>query len=380
MSALNEILSAELSPRWLWAQVPAAWRAFADWWRAEFRDFLPAPLSGWLGSTTGPIIRLAVESDGVRIEAIAARGRLRHETTIAWSDYSLTALDHYLVRVGLRRSDAALELVLPAASFFFRAFEVPVQAQAHVHAIARQELEHRTPFLADSVHLGMVIAPRQKGSPTLTVRQTVVQHDFVVAAASRLGLSVADIHGVAPAERASEDGACSISLRPEAKREVAFGRRLIHFLLAAALAIAVLDAGFFWWRQERAVAAIEHEIAGVREQALLVRGLEQEVERIGLAFNALEKKRTSVSAADLLRETSRLLPEHSWATEWRFRDGSISMTGFSAAATELVALFEKSPLFTQASLDAPITFDAANGRERFSLVIHARSRSVVTQP
>src|SRR5690242_20604345 len=122
MSALNEILSAELSPRWLWAQVPAAWRAFADWWRAEFRDFLPAPLSGWLGSTTGPIIRLAVESDGVRIEAIAARGRLRHETTIAWSDYSLTALDHYLVRVGLRRSDAALELVLPAASFFFRAF------------------------------------------------------------------------------------------------------------------------------------------------------------------------------------------------------------------------------------------------------------------
>jgi general secretion pathway protein L len=360
--------------------VPAAWRIFADWWRGEFRDLLPAPLSAWLGGATGPSIRLAVESNGVHVEGISARGRLRHETTFAWSDYSLTALDNYLFRVGLRRSDAILELVLPATSFFFRAFEVPVQAQGRIHAIARQELERRTPFLADGVHLGMVIAPRQKGSPTVTVRQTVVQHDFVAAAANRLGLSVADIHAVAPAERDSAGGTCSISLRPEAEREVPFGRRLIYLLLAAAVAIAALDTAIFWWRQERTLATIEAEIAGVREQALRVRALEQEVERIGATLNALEKKRTSLSATDLWRETSRLLPEHSWATDWRFRDGSISMTGFSAAATELVGLFEKSPLFTQASLDAPITFDAANGRERFSLVIHARTGSLVMQP
>jgi general secretion pathway protein L len=377
---MNDILSAELSPRWLWAQVPAAWRAFADWWRGEFRDLLPTPVGAWLGGTTGPIVRLVVESNGVRVEGVSGSGRLTHETTIAWSDYSLSALDQYLFRVGLRRADAILELVLPATSFFFRAFEVPLQAQGRIHAIARQELEHRTPFAADSVHLGMVIEPRQKGSQTLTVRQTVVQHDFVAAAAGRLGLSVADIHLVAPAKSDTNSGACSISLRPEAEREVPFSRRLISLLLATAVTIAGLDAAFFWWRQERAITAIEEEIAGVREHALVVRGLEGEVARIGSTLRVLEKKRTSLSAADLLRETSDLLPDHSWATDWRFRDGAISMAGFSSAATELVGLFEKSPLFTQASLDAPITFDAASRRERFSLVIHARTGAPATQP
>jgi general secretion pathway protein L len=49
------------------------------------------------------------------------------------------------------------------------------------------------------------------------------------------------------------------------------------------------------------------------------------------------------------------------------------MAGFSATATELVGLFERSPLFTQANLNAPITFDAATGRERFSLVVRVRT-------
>jgi hypothetical protein len=56
------------------------------------------------------------------------------------------------------------------------------------------------------------------------------------------------------------------------------------------------------------------------------------------------------------------------------------MAGFSAAATELVGLIEKSPVFSQASLDAPITFDAVNGRERFSLVVHTRADAPSEQP
>ena len=68
-----------------------------------------------------------------------------------------------------------------------------------------------------------------------------------------------------------------------------------------------------------------------------------------------------------------MLPDHSWATDWRFQNGSVSVAGFSATATELVGLFEQSPLFMQARLNAPITFDPTNGRERFSLVVHLRA-------
>jgi general secretion pathway protein L len=268
-------------------------------------------------------------------------------------------------------------VVLPETTFFRRSFD-SVRACERVHAIARQELEHRTPFHAESVYLGMVIEPRQKDSQTLTIRQTIVRRELVEETVRRLDLSLAEISFVAPMGD-KDSPAYSISLRPEADREVPF-RRVLRILIVAALIIAGLDAALFWWQQERTITAIEAEIALVRERALVVRGIEQEIARIRSALSTLEKQRASLSSVDVWRETSRVLPDHSWVTDWRFRDGLISMAGFSAAATELVGLFEKSPLFTQANLDAPITFDAVNERERFSLVARTRADAPSGQP
>ena len=296
-----------------------------------------------------------------------------HTGLIPWAGYSVSALDRYLSRMGFKRSDGKIGVVLPSTAFFHRSFEIPVRAREHVHAIARQELEHRTPFQADSVHLGMVIEPRQRNSETLTVRQTIVRRDYVEAAVRRLDLPLESIHFVASAVGDNDSLQYSVSLRPETGREVPFSKRLLHISIAAAVTIAAADAALFWWRQERAITAIEAETAAVRERALVVQGLEQEIDRTRSVLRVLEKKRVSLSAADLWRETSRVLPDHSWATDWRFQDGLVSMAGFSTTATELVGLFEQSPLFTQASLNAPIAFDAATGRERFSLVVHVRA-------
>ena len=295
------------------------------------------------------------------------------KVTIAWSDYSIPELDRHLFQIDLKRSDGIIGVVLPPTTFFRRSFEIPARARERIHAIARQELEHRTPFQVEGVYLGMVIEPRQKDAETLTIRQTIARRDVVEAAVRRLDLPLADISFVAPAAGADDSLACAISLRPEPDREVPFTKRLLHILTAVAIIIAGVDAALFWWGQERAITAIEAQIAVVREQARAVRGLEQEIARIRSALRTLEKQRASLSTADLWRESSRLLPDDSWATEWRFQTGLVSMAGFSAAATELVGLIEKSPLFAQARLDAPITFDAANGRERFSLVVHTRA-------
>lgn len=379
MSTLTDILFADLSPGRLWAQVPVAWRGFADWWRSELLAFLPESLVAWLGGTAGPVIRLSVETNGVRVEKVSATGPVEHSGTIAWSDYSVAALDRYLFQIGLKQSDRVIGVVLPRAAFFRRSFEIPVQASERLHAIAAQELEHRTPFDAESVHLGMVIEPRHRDSKTLTIRQTIVRRELVEATARRLDLPLADIHFVAPATDDNGSSPSFISLRPQAYREVSFTKRLLQIMTVAAVIIAGLDAALFWWKQERTITAVEAAVAVVREHALVVRGLEQEIVRIQSALRALEKQRDSLSTADVWRETSRLLPDHSWATDWRFRNGVVSIAGFSAAATELVGLFEKSPLFTQANLDAPITFDAANGREHFSLVVRTRADALSAQ-
>jgi general secretion pathway protein L len=379
MNALTDILSTEVSLSRLWAQAPAAWRTFASWWRSELFCLLPESLVAWLGGTAGPVIRLDLETNGVRVEGVSTTGRVSQGGTIAWSDYSVAELDRSLLRIGLKRSDAIIGIVLPETTFFRRSFGIPVRAYERVHAIARQELEHRTPFQAESVYLGMVIEPRQKDSQTLTIRQTIVRHELVDEAVRRLDLSLAEISFVAPMDD-KDSPASSISLRPEADRQVPFTRRVLWILIVTALVIAGLDAALFWWRQEHTITAIEAEIDLVRERALAVRGIEQEIARIRSALVTLEKQRASLSSVDVWQETSRILPDHSWVTDWRFRDGLTSMAGFSAVATELVGLFEKSPLFTQANLDAPITFDAANERERFSLIVRTRADAPSGQP
>src|SRR5262245_31696866 len=199
MSAVTDILSTDVSLSRLWAQAPAAWRGFANWWCSELFGLLPESLVAWLGGTAGPVIRLGIETNGVRVEGLLAAGRVAQSGTIAWSDYSLPELDRYLVRIGLKRSDAIIGIVLPETTFFRRSFEIPVRAYARVHAIARQELEHRTPFQAECVYLGTAIEPRQKDSQTLTIRQTIVRRELVEEAVRRLDLPLADISFVAPA-------------------------------------------------------------------------------------------------------------------------------------------------------------------------------------
>jgi len=379
MSALTDILSTEVSLSRLWAQAPAAWRAFASCWRSELFSLLPESLVAWVGGTAGPVIRLGLETNGVRVEGVSTTGRVSQNGTIAWSDYSVAELDRSLLRIGLKRSDAIVGIVLPEIMFFRRSFGIPVRAYERVHAIAKQELEHRTPFQAESVYLGMVIEPRQKDSQTVTIRQTIVRRELVEEAVRRLDLSLAEISFVAPMGD-KDSPASSISLHPEADRQVPFTRRVLWILIVTALITAGLDATLFWRRQEHTITAIEAEIDLVRERALAVRGIEQEITRIRSALVTLENQRASLSSVDVWQETSRVLPDHSWVTDWRFRDGLISMAGFSAAATELVGLFEKSSLFTQANLDAPITFDAVNERERFSLVVRTRADAPSGQP
>ena len=68
-----------------------------------------------------------------------------------------------------------------------------------------------------------------------------------------------------------------------------------------------------------------------------------------------------------------MLPADSWLTELRVSEIAhkpeqlVAMTGFSSSAADLVALVDKSPLFADAALTAPIALDQTEQRERFAL-------------
>jgi hypothetical protein len=368
VSTVRELLFTDWSPALVRAHARAGARRLAAWWLAEFRDLLPRAVALRLCDRGQPVIRLQACPDVVRIDVVSPAGRVMHSADIARADYSAAALDRHLVALGRERHGAILALVLPESAIFTRTFGIPTRARERLPTIARQELEHRTPFLAADVHLGMVVAAQRDGH-TIMVHQSIVRRDLVEAAARALDLDPAEIAFVTAATPQGAPPAAAIRLRPDSDRKAAKTRRLAAALTAAAALLSCADAALFWWTQERTIATIEARAAGERDKAMAVRSLEEEIARVQLALRTLAERRGRPSVTDLWRETSRVLPDNTWLSDWRRRNGSVSIAGLSAAATALVALFEKSPLFGEASLDAPITVDTVSGRERFSLIL-----------
>src|SRR5262245_512237 len=151
MSAVRELLFADWSVALMRAQLREMFRRFAAWWLAEARLLLPEALIAYFSARGGPVVGLVPTDDGVRVELSSVPRRPPRSTVIPWADYSPAALDRHLAEAGLTRRDGALGVVLPPSSFFCRTLDVPLRARAHIHTLARQELEHRTPFQADHV-------------------------------------------------------------------------------------------------------------------------------------------------------------------------------------------------------------------------------------
>ena len=67
-----------------------------------------------------------------------------------------------------------------------------------------------------------------------------------------------------------------------------------------------------------------------------------------------------------------MLPDHTYLSELRVADGSVSATGFSGDAAQLIRLLDQSALFTGAHLTGAITPDKAEHKDHFSLAFRIR--------
>jgi len=98
------------------------------------------------------------------------------------------------------------------------------------------------------------------------------------------------------------------------------------------------------------------------------------------------QKRDAPGLLDVWEEVSKILPANSWLTELRLteiaqkQDQLVVMTGLSTAAAELVATVDRSPLFADATLTAPIALDSTEQRERFTLQAKLQPKRQIEKP
>jgi general secretion pathway protein L len=342
------------------------------WWLDEFLALFPGRFAEWLTDRGYKKLTLRVEPDGVVLQLLTDRRRPLASVRIAHSVYTPAAIDDFLKAQNLDRGDVVIGMQLPGDHFFSRQLTLPVEAAGSIDEIVAQDLVAKTPFRLADIYHGYQ-SRREDGK--VQVSQWIVRREFVARAVHAAGLNLDDLTFVESSEDGGSDDAPlpTLALQHQTERQP-WLKKTFYALALGVLVLAVSACAHKYWRQQRVLDAIGADLPAAKAKAQEVRAAMSRLEQKQAAIAQLRaQKRDVPGLLDVWEEVSKILPANSWLTELRLtenaqkQDRIVVMTGLSTDAAGLVPLLDRSPLFVDAALAAPIALDAREQRERFTL-------------
>ena len=349
------------------------WRLY----RREFFALLPPATVAWLLETGDRrlIIRAGDGAPEFRFqggspEAFACpsprRKRVRALSLRPWLN---------AVCRGLGRKCSSKFLATPSS---FARFDMPAAAEANLAQLLIADIERKSPFRLSDVVYGHTLKRKPGAADKFVVSLWILRRDIVSQFVEAAGIGWEDLDFVVPAKGGGpEEEGPAIALSrggepPHWFRNVALG------LAAATVLLSVLGSMALIWRTGQATDMLDAEIADVTARASSVRKMaDQAIAESRLLQTLRAERAKGPTFADLWEEVSRILPDGAYLTELRLSEGKnderyVDLVGLAESAVGLPALFEKSPIFADASLTAAITPNAADKREAFSLRVKIR--------
>jgi general secretion pathway protein L len=344
------------------------------WWLTEFLNLFPERTAKWLVGPGRATLVLADDGDARILELLDSDEPICAATRLRSADFSAESIDGFLRTHGVRRGDADIVIRLPQQMFFRRKLILPTQAAASIDQIVAADLVRKTPFRLQDIYHGHSTTT-QGPSGKIVVWQWLVRRAFVHDAASAFNLSVDDVAFVHSS--AGNDAARPtprIALHSNAKNRRSWIKTSVLLLLCSVGLLTVATAVLKYQRQQALIDENDSRIAAARVRAQKVRSEFDRVQgRQNVLLHLRSQRLDAPGLLDVWEEATRVLPTHSWLTELRLtevpekNEQLVAMNGFSAGATDLVKLIDRSPLLADASLTAPVTIDPVEGRERFAL-------------
>lgn len=325
-------------------------------WLNEARETVPPAWLARFGQLAPPVVTIS-RKDG------AVCGMLEGGTAaaeVAWpaQAFSIEAVIEWLNAHQLSRDDVKIQVALEAESFLNRKMLIPRAALGSLQALLAQEIVHRTPFeLADIWHTARAVSDASRGD-LVEVEHWIIRRDRAREALNHFGLRPEEVDalvvsgGVPPAV---------IELRELVVDHPPLARRLVRLAAAGAIATTLLGAMVLEWTAANEMSRLEAAIAELRGQGA---GGETAAQMLAL--------RSVPGVVEVWEELSRLLPDHTYLSEMRLADGSVSTSGFSGDAAHLIRLLDQSALFTGAHLTGAITPDKAEHKDHFTLAFRLR--------
>lgn len=343
--------------------------AFTRWWGEELRGLVPRGLRQLFQRSETRIV-LAAEKGG--LELYEERGsQLR---PLDRKERGPAPAPKVLAQLKARKWRGPIGVRVPLDSCFVRAVELPASARADFGSILSLDLERATPFRAGEVYTAHYVEDERPTGGKLKVRQLVVKREAIVplvADAEAIGLDVnfADTwnesrSGGLPINFLAPDATAATSARPTTARRV----------LAAAAALLLISAGYLLFhRYDSALSELEAATAQAKVKAQSIRQVQERSQAAANELAALRRiKVEQPSSVEIVEEVTRLLPDSAWVSHLRIDKDTVELTGVAQSGAGLLPLLERSPLFVDAKLTAPLRFDEQENGERFSIKMRLR--------
>ncbi len=342
---------------------------FFHWWLSELAALLPQSWRRAFGSRRQRII--IVVGDELAQVQHGRRDALRDLGTIPFLAESGEAANQLCPEIltSFRARDVDVVLRLPHKAALRRVVDLPLAASENLREVIGFEIDRHTPFKANEVYFDYGLIKRDAANNRLTVDLVVVTRALADAAISQLrawGLDPdrVDIGG----GEASE--AMDVNLLPISSDHGDRLRRL-GFTAVAAIGLCILGITAIYLplqQKQQLVAETEARLQNARAEAATTKELGEQVERLmeSGAF-VVEQKRQRPSVAEVWSLLTDLLPDDTWVIQLSWTGERLTVAGYSASSSSLIALLEEAALFSEVRFNSPVTIDQRIGLERFNL-------------
>lgn len=276
-------------------------------------------------------------------------------------------------RPAARHERPGLLIVLPNERVLCRRLVLPLAVEDDLDAVLTYQMAQLTPFEADQVYFGRRIVARDFAREHIEVELCITPRAGIEPLLAHLGQAGLVVRAMLAERDLGADHPLDLLppqwrvKRPSWRRDWLPWLGLSVFLLAA----AALSFPIVVKRQ----AAIEllPWLDKARRAAEATDALRREVDALVEARNLLpNKKRERPAVLVSLEELTRVLPDDTWAQQVDIKGYEVQIQGETGSASRLIALFEQSALFANASFRSPLTKGAAPGSERYQLGVEIR--------
>lgn len=232
---------------------------------------------------------------------------------------------------------------------------------SRLRAAALLDLESATPFRPADAHALTLYARGGGGSSYAIVKRSILDPLMEECSAAGLNIKRIDIAGGGQVHCVSAE--CMRHLTGSA------GKPKKGWAAAIIIAVAIIGTlAHAAMNYDSAIQQVEDSAAQLGEEAKAVQiAMDQRALRIaeivGLRKSVEERKLVN----SIWEELARVLPDSSFLTDLSIKDSTISISGYSDAASSIIVALEGSDMFDQASFTAPVVKVPGSSGDRFAI-------------